>query len=111
MRRLMGHLAQFSSFSKQGEVLCTQGLKYLLENSDARVAFADWISTRPESIGVVGGSEGQRFVQPRLGHQPPPRVPSAVRSRGDTEQRGELGLRQPEPQTNAADLVRAGLWR
>lgn len=44
MRRLMSHLAQFSSISKQGEFLCTQGLAYLLQNPDARGRFADHIS-------------------------------------------------------------------
>lgn len=43
-RRLLSHLAQFSSFSKQGELLCTQGLTYLLENPDARAAFWAYIS-------------------------------------------------------------------
>ncbi len=42
-RRLLGHLAQFSSLSKQGEVLCTQGLAFLLTNADARSVFAEWI--------------------------------------------------------------------
>lgn len=46
MRRLLTHLAQFGSFYSQGELLCTQGLTYLLENSDARVAFRDFISNR-----------------------------------------------------------------
>lgn len=50
MRRLMTHLAQFSSFSKQGEVLSTRGLEYLLENTEARAAFAAYISTR---VGVT----------------------------------------------------------
>ncbi|WP_245503988.1 hypothetical protein [Rhizobium leguminosarum] len=44
MRLLMSHLAQFSSLSKQGELLCTQGLAYLLQNSDARKSFGDHIS-------------------------------------------------------------------
>ncbi|MGM5056098.1 PD-(D/E)XK nuclease family protein [Rhizobium sp. 814_E9_N1_1] len=44
MRRLMSHLAQFSSLSKQGELLCTQGLAYLLQNPDARKSFGDHIS-------------------------------------------------------------------
>ncbi|CAN7445069.1 hypothetical protein LJR235_002858 [Pararhizobium sp. LjRoot235] len=44
MRRLMGHLAQFSSLSKQGELLCTQGVAYLLQNPDARKRFGDHIS-------------------------------------------------------------------
>jgi len=43
-RRLLSHLAQFGSFSKQGELLCTQGLTYLLEDPDARAAFGAYIS-------------------------------------------------------------------
>lgn len=48
MRRLMSHLAHFSSISKQGELLCTQGLTYLLRNPDACRAFAVHVS---EQIG------------------------------------------------------------
>lgn len=44
MRRLLTHLAQFSAFSKQGEVLCTRGLEYLLENEGAREAFGRHLS-------------------------------------------------------------------
>jgi hypothetical protein len=44
MRRLLTHLAQFSSFFKQGEVLCTQGLTYLPENAAARAEFGAYIS-------------------------------------------------------------------
>ncbi len=47
METLLGHLAQFSALSSQGEILCTQGLAYLLtEHLDARSAFADQISAR-----------------------------------------------------------------
>ena len=46
MRRLLTHLAQFGSLFKQGELLCTQSLAYLLENADARRAFASHISAR-----------------------------------------------------------------
>lgn len=46
MKTLIGHLAQFDSFFSQGEVLCTQGLAYLLHNSDARSRFATEITTR-----------------------------------------------------------------
>ena len=46
VRRLLSHLAQFSSFSNQGELLCTQGLAYLLENAGAGAAFGDCISKR-----------------------------------------------------------------
>jgi hypothetical protein len=44
MRPLLGHLAQFASFYKQGEVLCTQGLAYLLQHSDASRALATQIT-------------------------------------------------------------------
>lgn len=47
MATLLGHLAQFGSFSSQGEVLCTQGLTYLLcEHHDARSAIADELAAR-----------------------------------------------------------------
>ena len=49
MRTLLGHLAQFGSFSTQAEVLCTQGLAYLLvEHPDARSAFADELAHRAD---------------------------------------------------------------
>ena len=44
----MTHLAQFSSFFSQGELLCTQGLAYLLENDAARSAFRDLLSARAQ---------------------------------------------------------------
>jgi hypothetical protein len=56
MRRLISHLAQFSSFSKQGEVLCTRGLEFLLENVDAREKFASYLSGR---TGLTFGSQLQ----------------------------------------------------
>ena len=38
---LLGYLAKFGSFSKQSEVLCTQGLAYLLQtHEDAHSAMA-----------------------------------------------------------------------
>jgi len=40
MIKLMGHLAQFASFSNQGELLCTQGLAYLLKDSETKKVFA-----------------------------------------------------------------------
>ena len=46
MQKLLGHLAQFGSFSMQGEVLCTQGLAYLLQDPDARSALKVEIETR-----------------------------------------------------------------
>ena len=49
MRRLLAHLAQFSSFAKQGELLCTQSLAYLLQNDEACAAFAAYVSGRVDS--------------------------------------------------------------
>ena len=46
VRRLLSHLAQFASFSNQGELLCTQGLAYLLENPEVGAAFGVCISKR-----------------------------------------------------------------
>ena len=45
MRRLMGHLAQFSSFFNQGEVLCTQSLTYLLQDAEARKVFSEHVAS------------------------------------------------------------------
>jgi len=44
MDRLLGHLAQFGSFSQQGELLCTQGLAYLLRDAEGERVFTDLIS-------------------------------------------------------------------
>lgn len=44
MDRLLGHLAQFGSFSQQGELLCTQGLAYLLRNTEGERVFTGLIS-------------------------------------------------------------------
>lgn len=38
MGTLLGHLAQFAAFAAQGELLCTQGLAYLLQHPDADAA-------------------------------------------------------------------------
>ncbi len=47
MKTLLGHLAEFGSFVSQGELLCTQGLAYLLmEHPDARLAFANELAAR-----------------------------------------------------------------
>lgn len=46
-RTLLGRLARFGSFSTQSEVLCTQGLTYILETyGDARSALADEVRAR-----------------------------------------------------------------
>ncbi|CAG37868.1 hypothetical protein [Desulfotalea psychrophila] len=55
MRKLMGYLAQFASFSKQGELLCTQSLTYLLMNMEAQCIFTSFLgaavgSTIPETL-------------------------------------------------------------
>lgn len=53
MPTLMGHLAQFSAFNKQGELLCTQGLAHILRNSEAGEAFnAHYL--RPAGITYSG---------------------------------------------------------
>lgn len=46
MGTLLGHLAQFASFTTQGEVLCTQGLAYLLRHPAAHQALAAEIADR-----------------------------------------------------------------
>jgi len=45
MDRLLGHLAQFGSFAQQGELLCTQGLAYLLGDAEGEQALTGWISS------------------------------------------------------------------
>jgi hypothetical protein len=45
MDRLLGYLAQFGSFSRQGELLCTQGLCYLLKRAEGDRAFVALISS------------------------------------------------------------------
>ena len=51
---LLGYLAQFGSFSQQSEVLCTQGLAYLLRtHKEARSALADEVKER---TGVAIGN-------------------------------------------------------
>ena len=46
MSTLLGHLARFSSFGKQSELLCTQGLAHLLKNRHARAEFAHELSAQ-----------------------------------------------------------------
>ncbi len=51
MRRLLTHLAQFSAFSKQGEVLCTRALEYLLQDINVSKAFVGHVcSTCPTGL-------------------------------------------------------------
>ena len=48
---LLGHLARFGSFTTQSELLCTQGLTYLLQTyEDARLAMASMVE---DCTGVV----------------------------------------------------------
>ena len=50
---LLGYLARFGSFSAQSEVLCTQGLTYLLqEYEDARSALATEVAARGGHIWI-----------------------------------------------------------
>jgi hypothetical protein len=63
MDKLLGHLAQFGSFIKQGELLCTQGLTYLLRNSEGERVFAEWISSisgQPVSHGLSWHAESRQ---------------------------------------------------
>lgn len=45
-RRLLSHLAQFGSFARQGELLCTQGLLYLLQHAEATAAAVELFNER-----------------------------------------------------------------
>ena len=45
MDKLLGHLAWFASFWQQGELLCTQGLAYLLEDDEGERAFAALVTS------------------------------------------------------------------
>jgi len=59
----LGHLAQFGSFSQQGELLCTQGLAYLLGDAEGERAFTDWISSatgHPLSPGLSWLAESRQ---------------------------------------------------
>lgn len=59
-QKLLGHLAQFASFSKQGEVLCTQSLAYLLKDAEAERAFAALLTeaaAHPVSSGLAWRAE------------------------------------------------------
>lgn len=76
MRRLLTHLAQFGSFYAQGEVLCTQGLAYLLEDSGARSAFSALIERRARhpvdadltwAAGVLQSDGGRPDLEARWG--------------------------------------------
>lgn len=49
MRMLLGHLAQFASLATQGELLCTQGLAFVLQDAEARSALAQLIRARTGS--------------------------------------------------------------
>ena len=50
MHTLLSHLAQFSAFARQGELLCTQALAHLLQAPAAGVAFAELLT---RAIGVA----------------------------------------------------------
>jgi len=67
MNKILGHLAQFASFSRQGELLCTQGLAYLLRDPAANgaftafvgqvsgISFPDTLEWKPELVQTDGG--------------------------------------------------------
>lgn len=51
MTTLLGYLARFASFSSQSEVLCTEGLAYLLRtHADARSALAGEVQSRTGTV-------------------------------------------------------------
>ena len=66
---LLGHPSHFGSFSTQSELLCTQGLAYLLQtHEDARSALADEVEARTltdvarrSATGRSGPSYERRF--------------------------------------------------
>lgn len=67
MNKLLGHLAQFASFSQQGELLCTQGMTFILRDPSANRAFTGYVSRitgtmlpdtlewKPELVQTDGG--------------------------------------------------------
>ena len=44
MDSILGYLAQFDSFARQGELLCTQGLTFLLRDQDGERALRELVS-------------------------------------------------------------------
>lgn len=63
MDKLLGYLAQFSSLSKQGELLCTQALAYLLRDAEAERVFTEWIGSstgRVVSSGLSWHAESRQ---------------------------------------------------
>jgi hypothetical protein len=69
---LLGHLAQFASFSTQGEVLCTQGLAYLLQDPQAKQDLASVITClrflrhgalAPQTSAPCGSSQPEPMFQ------------------------------------------------
>lgn len=63
MDRLLGHLAQFGSFWQQGELLCTQGLAYLLGDAEGERVFRGLISSatgHPVSSGLSWQAEARQ---------------------------------------------------
>jgi hypothetical protein len=69
---LLGYLAKFASFSTQSEVLCTQGLVYLLQtHADARSAMAHEVKVRSgiefsESLTWIAEKEQKDGARPDL---------------------------------------------
>ena len=69
---LLGYLAKFGSFSKQSEVLCTQGLAYLLQtHEDARSAMVHEVKVRTgielsESLKWISEKQQEDGARPDL---------------------------------------------
>ncbi len=67
MKRILGHLAQFATLSKQGEVLCTQGLAYLLQDRKAQQAFSNFIGAACDTRVPEVSNWRTEFRQPDRG--------------------------------------------
>lgn len=68
MEKLLGHLAWFASFWQQGELLCTQGLAYLLEDPEGERALTDFVTSaagQTVSLGLTWQAECRQGDQRR----------------------------------------------
>ena len=90
---LLGHLAQFSSLYSQAELLCTQGLAYLLgTHENARSAIADEVEARTKArIGdrLTWHAEARQDDNSMRGV----RAAESVAARGDSAEQDGAGNR------------------
>jgi hypothetical protein len=92
---LLGHLAQSATFSKQGELLCTQGLAYLLQDTQAKSHFAAWIGrcAHTEIKGELTWfaetpqpDGGRPDLEGRVGNEPVVKIEAKLGAKLDTSQ-------------------------